>query len=48
MFTVIDNVSEIYVLLTKNVEMSKFDDILKIFKESVDKLNEIVLKYSDI
>jgi len=48
MFTVIDNVSEIYVLLTKNVEMSKFDDILKIFKESVDKLNEIVLGYSDI
>jgi len=48
MFTVIDNASEIYVLLVKNVEMSKFGDVLKIYKESVDKLNEIVSRYSDI
>jgi len=48
MFTVIDNASEIYVLLGKNIEMAKFGDVLKIFKESVDKLNEVVLGYSDI
>jgi len=48
MFTVINNLSGIYVLLGKNIDMNRFGDILKMFKESVDQLNEIVLGYSDI
>jgi len=43
-FNVINNVSLIYVVLVRNVDINRFEELFKIFKENVEKLNEIVYK----
>ena len=43
-FTVIDNLAMIYAFIVGNNDLSKFDNLFKIFKENVEKMDEFIYK----
>jgi len=44
----INNIAVIYYLLTRNIDLNRFDNIFNTFKENVDNLNTIVLEHISI
>ena len=43
-FNIINDISLIYVYLVRNVDINRFNSILKVFEEDVNRLNEMVYK----